>query len=776
MNEENNLNAKKQIYMRKLILAVVGVELIILLIIGVLGIMTQKRAQPKDLDIENWKSEFIRFENGAWYTTPKITPLKDKDYINLVRGPDTPLESGSYRITVNYECTSEQKIFVSDINTNNLFIRSCYARLDPHFTEQSWRINVQRDIEKFRLYFRYSGEGDLKITGVTITNDYSGYGRTWAVLFGLFIAADLCLIFYKQLRANKELVFSLIAIIVLSSLPVFIEGCNRGNDYNFHILRIEGLADALSCGIFPVRVQPLWLEHYGYPVSIYYGDLLLYFPAVLRLIGFDIINSYKAYVVLINTITVLSSYFCFKDMFKHRSAALLTALAYSTASYRLVNIYIRAAVGEYTSMAFFPLIALGIYRIYTNNNRNSVFTNSVILCLGMTGVITSHILSTEMTVVILVLLCLSLVVFTIKPQVLKSLALAAAETAAVCAAFIVPFLDYYKNVQVKINDTVSYRSRIQSWGCGFVEYFAFFSDPHNDFSTHRSADMSFTPGIILMGALFVGIYYVIKNKKDKVNGKILFCSGFGIATLYLASNVFPWNKMAFDSKLGNMIAQVQFPWRYIGITIVFLTVILGLLLKTGFDKKYDKMSFYTKIIVILCIASTALFTGQYLDDQSVRTYYDTADLSLNEVSTGEYLRSGSSRQSATGKFVHKGADKAEITEHKGTTMKLYFECPNKEAHIEIPMFNYKGYVVQDDLSNSYEITDGKENVISFTLPKGFKGNIIVSFKEPASWRVSEIVSLLSIAAIAIYTVMIKRRSKTVNTDVPKGKMIKLRSQ
>ena len=230
MNEENNLNAKKQIYMRKLILAVVGVELIILLIIGVLGIMTQKRAQPKDLDIENWKSEFIRFENGAWYTTPKITPLKDKDYINLVRGPDTPLESGSYRITVNYECTSEQKIFVSDINTNNLFIRSCYARLDPHFTEQSWRINVQRDIEKFRLYFRYSGEGDLKITGVTITNDYSGYGRTWAVLFGLFIAADLCLIFYKQLRANKELVFSLIAILVLSSLPVFIEGCNRGND------------------------------------------------------------------------------------------------------------------------------------------------------------------------------------------------------------------------------------------------------------------------------------------------------------------------------------------------------------------------------------------------------------------------------------------------------------------------------------------------------------------------------------------------------------------
>ena len=761
MDEKKDLRTGKAINMRKLIFAVIGVELVILLIIGTLGILIDKRSQPQDLDLGSWKSEFIKFEDGAWYTNPKITPVNGKDYINIIRGPDTPLESGSYKITINYECTSDQRVFVSDIDTNNLFIRSSYAKLNPFFTKQSWRIDVKRDIEKLRLYVRYTGEGDLKITGAAIQRDHAGYGRVWMTLFIAFILADLCLIFYKQLKSNKGLVFALFAIILLSSLPVFTEGCNRGNDFNFHIMRIEGLADALKYGEFPVRMQSLWLEHYGYPVSIYYGDLLLYVPALFRLIGFDVIASYKVYVVFINIITVLGGYFCFKDMFKSRSAALLTTLAYSTASYRLVNVYIRAAVGEYTSMAFFPLIALGIYRIYTDNgsDKKSIFKNSVILCVGMTGVITSHILSTEMTVLILALVCLSLFIFTIKPRVWKSLALAAAETAAVCAAFIVPFLDYYRNVQVHINDTVSYSKRIQSWGCGFVEYFAFFSDPHNDFSTHRAADMSFTPGIVLMCALFIGIYYVIKNRRQKENGKIIFCSVFSIATLYLASNVFPWNKIAFGSKLGNMMAQIQFPWRYVGITIIFLTVVLGLMLKIGFEKNNERMGFVTKAIVILCVASTALFTGQYLDDQTIRTYYDTTDLSLSEVSTGEYLRSGSYRDSVTGKLVNKGADKVEITEHEGSTMKLYCECSKSDADIEIPVFNYKGYVVEDDSSNRYEIKDGKDNVIGFTLPKGFKGNITVSFREPIAWRLSEIVSLLSIAALIFNAVMMKRRSK-----------------
>ena len=175
MDEKKDLRTGKAINMRKLIFAVIGVELVILLIIGTLGILIDKRSQPQDLDLGSWTSEFIKFEDGAWYTNPKITPVNGKDYINIIRGPDTPLESGSYKITINYECTSDQRVFVSDIDTNNLFIRSSYAKLNPFFTKQSWRIDVKRDIEKLRLYVRYTGKGDLKITGAAIQRDHAGF-------------------------------------------------------------------------------------------------------------------------------------------------------------------------------------------------------------------------------------------------------------------------------------------------------------------------------------------------------------------------------------------------------------------------------------------------------------------------------------------------------------------------------------------------------------------------------------------------------------------------
>ena len=58
MDEKKDLRTGKAINMRKLIFAVIGVELVILLIIGTLGILIDKRSQPQDLDLGSWKSEF----------------------------------------------------------------------------------------------------------------------------------------------------------------------------------------------------------------------------------------------------------------------------------------------------------------------------------------------------------------------------------------------------------------------------------------------------------------------------------------------------------------------------------------------------------------------------------------------------------------------------------------------------------------------------------------------------------------------------------------------
>ena len=110
-------------------------------------------------------------------------------------------------------------------------------------------------------------------------------------------------------------------------------------------MRIEAIATELKNGVFPVRIGSVWLEQYGYAASVYYGDILLYFPVLLRVLGFGVTASYKAYVVFINAGTAVIGYYSFKGIFGDRRCDLILSLAYSTASYRLTNIYIRSALG-----------------------------------------------------------------------------------------------------------------------------------------------------------------------------------------------------------------------------------------------------------------------------------------------------------------------------------------------------------------------------------------------------------------------------------------------
>ena len=75
----------------------------------------------------------------------------------------------------------------------------------------------------------------------------------------------------------RKKVLWLVFIVALVCLPLAAPGIEGrwGQDLGFHLMRIEGIAEGLENGVFPVKMQGLWMEGYGYPVSVYYGDFLL---------------------------------------------------------------------------------------------------------------------------------------------------------------------------------------------------------------------------------------------------------------------------------------------------------------------------------------------------------------------------------------------------------------------------------------------------------------------------------------------------------------------
>ena len=214
----------------------------------------------------------------------------------------------------------------------------------------------------------------------------------------------------KFLRKNIYVILGLGIAIIVSSLGVMDRELPFGHDLRFHIARIAGVRDGIrtavkagiGAGQFPLRIQPGWTMGYGYGVSIFYGDIFLYFPAVLTFFKISLTTAYKVYVIAVNIGTVLIAYFCFKQISKSKYIAVASSVIYTLSMYRICNLYIRAAAGEYTAMVFYPLVVLGIWKIL-RRGRDEKENGWIILTLGMSGIIHTHVLSCIMVALFILL-------------------------------------------------------------------------------------------------------------------------------------------------------------------------------------------------------------------------------------------------------------------------------------------------------------------------------------------------------------------------------------
>lgn len=163
---------------------------------------------------------------------------------------------------------------------------------------------------------------------------------------------------------GRYIAMALVGIGVFACLPLGLGYLTYGHDLSIHLSRIEGLKAGLLAGQFPVRMDPAIINEKGYPFSLMYSDVFLYPAAVLRILGFSLQTSYKVYVASITAATVGITFYALRKMFRSDCAALLGTALYTLSFYRLTNVFVRAAVGEYTAMAFLPLVVYGLWRIY----------------------------------------------------------------------------------------------------------------------------------------------------------------------------------------------------------------------------------------------------------------------------------------------------------------------------------------------------------------------------------------------------------------------------
>ena len=677
---------------------------------------------------------------------------------------------GIYQITVYYEkergngqCYAQ----ASEKGVHSLY--SDHVKLSYLQSERSFDIYVNDAVDDLRLVVEPEENGSFVISRIHMETaaNAKAYQIFCMALKLLLVNAFAAVLYYRDRKGKRPAeVICLFAIGMAASVGLMEEYILFGHDLMFHLLRIEGLKDGLLAGGFPVRMQPGWFNGWGYPVSIMYGDQMLYFPAILRLLGVNVQNAYKCYIAAINFATAAVAYYAFLKISGDKKTALLGSCLYTLSPYRLSCIYVRAALGEYSAMVFLPLVILCFwYALEAKEEEKITGDKLAVSVIGFTGLIQTHVLTCFLTAFMILLLCMVSYKKIFRKNVLLYLSQTALLTLLINLWFIVPFLQYMGEdfvVTAKAEMTPAF----QRWGANFAELFAVYWNGtlNSAWGEIASISQKFPKpvGSAYLLALAGAVCLYAGGRAKEQEKRIFLCTGFFLLSVFMASTAFPYyaiNKIL--PVLGRLFLHIQFPYRFLAMAALFGSV-LAVFFVRGVSDTYGKRA-AVGVMALLGLVSiwqgtqliySTLYRGDYF------VLYDIAGLDNNAVQTGEYLYEDTWAPAAEGQ-QEPVADGAVIEGFYKQYCQVNVTCKSKraDAYVDLPLFYYIGYEARDLATNErMELVRSEDNNrIRVMLPTGYEGTFTVRFKELLGWKIAKLISLLTLLFLFFWWIKDKRR-------------------
>ncbi|RLT38468.1 MAG: hypothetical protein DWI57_11970 [Chloroflexi bacterium] len=378
------------------------------------------------------------------------------------------------------------------------------------------------------------------------------------------------------------------------------------NDARHHVYFLFEFDRLWQDGVWWPRWSPDFAFGYGYPFFNIYGPLSHFLAEFLHYFAkFDFVQSVEI-VFSLSIVASAGAMYGYVRGLAGRSAGLLAAVVYTYAPYHLMVLYVRANLAESMAFVWLPL-CLWSFRACVRRPSLWAIIGAALAYAGL--ILTSNLVWVLFTPALM----LYILVLLLWPEtgdwglgigrlVRRALAplVGAVAGLGLSGIFWLPML--LERQYVRVDQWFDGRYNFRD---DFLYFFQFFS-PHWDFGVSLPGPndtLSFQIGPVLLLFALLGGLAAWRRYSLRPEVAVFAITGLGAAAL-------GWSLLAplWDWPLvGGILQSAQFPWRWLPLTVLGLSVLAGLLFVPEWEVEAEPSRLSLPVFVVTAVAILASY-------------------------------------------------------------------------------------------------------------------------------------------------------------------------
>lgn len=669
-------------------------------------------------------------------------------------------KKGTYEVTFFLKSHQEgstvsvwDPLYLNENNTSGTALSSAEIPLGAEEVQLSFTIEKPLQCVQFQI----NAQGALDYNSLFLRSQRGLYRDPW-IYAGLILLISAFLLLYRIRRPMRPEVWIFLTFAALwSSLPLFFPWLLNGRDLYFHYGRLFSLSQDILTGPLPVRLHPEMLHGFGYLSSIFYPELLLYPIALLGSLGLSPIGCYQLLLMAANFATAGVSYYAFSRLCRSAQMGLIASFLYTLASYRLVNLYTRAAIGEVLASIFLPLLLLGLYQLFLGDSRKWLISAA-----AFTGLIQTHLISTELAAGFGVLFGLFYIGRLKDKKRLLHLMLAAGFTVLLNLWYLIPLLQHMGYPAFALQD----HRKLSVFTVYTPQMFdAGLNNPAGEavLSGPIAHEMPYSVGFVLLAGILLFLYICFQKKKGLSAFSLKlgkWCLGFGLLSLYASSAYFPWEKIQSISLLNRIVEKIQFPFRFLPFAILFLCIVSAIGIYE-FSQSEELRRLLFLVFGFWTACSAGFFFSNYFDQAGLFVSWNSQmDHVLDTDDMYLFCPEGITPDPAMiltqdTAFLPSDGVSLQNCSRKGTDAAFTYTKSGEfsGSYVDVSLNAYPCFHAYDSQGRQLKTAQGEGLRLRVFLPEASSETIVIRYELPFIYRIGDVISLLTLLFLGGFTVL-----------------------